>query len=155
LQSPPSAWVIPPPSATFRPFPSPPVGKWWAKRSLIRFPSVPVAFIGSASGGVRLAGQRGELLQSTDRLHLKRAAVLPQPLRLQSPLRHCWDCPGGTGSTVNNRELFHAWTQVRTSCPPPLKRPSSHSSGPPLGLAPVVGAVRPVPPPPGGSGRVV
>jgi hypothetical protein len=72
------------------------------------------------------------VLQSNYRLHLIRAAVPPQPLRLQSPLRHCWDCPGGAGTTLNNQELHHAQAQVRTGPPPPLRRTSPHPSGPPL-----------------------
>jgi hypothetical protein len=81
---------------------------------------------------VGVTGQVLHVFQSTDRLHLKRAAVPPQPLRLQSPSRRCWGWPGGAGSALNRQELHHAQAQVRTGPPPPLKRTSPPPSNPPL-----------------------
>lgn len=37
-----------------------------------------------------------------------RSGTPPQSLRLQSSMRHRWDCPGGTGYVVNGQKVFHA-----------------------------------------------
>jgi len=79
--------------------------------------------------GIGVAGRMLDIFQCTDTLHLKRAAIPPQPLRLQSPLRHCWDWPGGAGNVVNSQELPHAQAPVRSSPPvPEAAQPSRTSS---------------------------
>ena len=55
---------------------------------------------------------RRELLhvfQSCDPLHLKQAAIPLQGLRLQSPLRHCWDCHGGVEAAWHAGLTLPGW----------------------------------------------
>jgi hypothetical protein len=79
-----------------------------------------------------VAGEFSHLVQRTVAMHLKRAAIPSRPLRLQSPLRRCWDWPGGAGNAVTFQENHHAKTDVLSSPPPSVGRENPATLIPPL-----------------------
>src|SRR5262249_54551989 len=70
--------------------------------------------------------------QSNPTLHLRRAAIPPQPHHLQSPSQRCLSWPDGRGSAPNTKEFSHAQAHARIGPPPPLNRPTPPPTRPPL-----------------------
>jgi hypothetical protein len=79
-----------------------------------------------------VAGKFSDLMHRTVTMHLKRATIPPRPLRLQSPLRRCWDWPGGAGNALTFQENPHAETDIPSSAPPPVGRGNKVKLIPPL-----------------------
>src|SRR5262249_44744826 len=73
----------------------------------------------SAVGGHLLGDFRG-----ADTTHLKRSAIPPRPLPLQSSSRHRWGWPDGASTAPTNQKRLNARSQVRANPPHPWSGPA-------------------------------